>query len=507
MKKNLPRFGTLSWIITISTIIFFCCSSIRHALFHSSAFDLGIFDQSIYLISQGKEPICSFIGFHILGDHAAWILYPLSLLYKIYPDVHWLFAVQAVALALGALPIWHLARQAALKAASAQAIAVAYLLYPLVFNLNLFDFHPEVMALPALLAAVLAARLGKIWWFTGAILWILGCKAVLALTVAAMGLWLLVFENQRLYGAIALLAGIAWFLIATQLIIPLFSGSEAAAVGRYAYLGSSVLEIAQNLLLKPWLVLEKVFSLETLEYLVLLILPIIWGVSPQHLTPLVAAIPSLVINILSESPAQRNLVHQYSLPVLPFLLLVVIASLAAGKGWLPRVSEKRCGGKNERTGRGGDKQTRRIEIPHKISFTRLPNRRWIILWSLITFLALGKYGYFWSIYLNSLDTWQATREALVQIQTPGSVLTAPQIAPHLTHRQVVKLAIAGSECANLDEFEYILLNLPHPGFGSTPKVVVSLLARIKNTPEFQLSYQRDDIYLFTRGNQTLQSQL
>ncbi|NEP02982.1 MAG: DUF2079 domain-containing protein [Symploca sp. SIO2E9] len=496
MEKKRPRFGTLSWIIGVSAVIFFCCSSIRHALFQSSAFDLGIFDQGIYLISQGEQPVCSLIGFHILGDHAAWILYPLSLLYKIYPDVHWLFAMQAVALALGALPTWHLARQAGLKAAPAQAIAVAYLLYPLVFNLNLFDFHPEVMALPALLAAVLAARLSKIWWFTGAVVWILGCKAVLALTVASMGLWLLVFENKRLYGAIALLAGIAWFLIATQLIIPLFSGSEAAAVGRYAYLGSSVLEIAQNLLLKPWLVLGKVFSLETLEYLTLLILPVIWGLSPQHLTPLVPAIPSLVINILSESPAQRNLVHQYSLPVLPFLLLAAIASLAAGRGWL---SNRRWMG--ERKFPWDFRASSELSPPHSIS----PNffsltRRWIILWSLITFLALGKYGYFWSIYLNSLDTWQATGEALAQIQTQGPVLTAPQIAPHLTHRRVVKLAIAGSESAELDEFKYVLLNLPHPGFGSTVEVTASLLTRIENTPQFQLSYQRDHIYLFTRRN-------
>ncbi|WP_332984394.1 hypothetical protein [Microcoleus sp. A003_D6] len=34
-----------------------------------------------------------------MGDRAAFIFYPLALLYKIYPDVHWLLLVQAVALA------------------------------------------------------------------------------------------------------------------------------------------------------------------------------------------------------------------------------------------------------------------------------------------------------------------------------------------------------------------------------------------------------------------------
>jgi uncharacterized membrane protein len=282
----------------------------------------------------------------------------LALFYKIYPDVHWLFAVQAIALSLGALPTFHLARQAGLKESQSIDLAVVYILYPFIFNVNLFDFHPEVIALPALLGAILAAKLNKVGWFCVAIGLILGCKAVLSLTVAAMGLWLLGFEKRRLCGAISLLVGVAWFLIATQLIIPIFSGSEAAAVGRYSYLGNSVIEIVQNLILKPELVLGRIFSLPTLEYIALLLLPIIWGLSPSYVTPLIGAIPTFIINILSDSPAQRNLVHQYSLPILPFLLLSILGSLAAKKSWLL-------------------------------------NKRIIILWSSVCFLSSGKVRLFW----------------------------------------------------------------------------------------------------------------
>jgi len=398
----------LTWMIAGSALLLFACSSLRHALFQSNAFDLGWFDQAVYLISQGQNPIVSIGGFHILGDHAAWIFYPLALLYKIYPDVHWLFAVQAIALAIGALPTFHLARQAGLKESVAIAMAAVYLLYPLVFNVNLFDFHPEVIALPLFLGAILAAQLGRVGAFCIAIAFILGCKAVLSLTVAAMGFWLLVFEKRRWCGVIALFAGVAWFLIATQWMIPFFSGREAAAVGRYAYLGNSVLEIAQNLLFKPGLVLGKVFSLNT-----------------------------------------------------PFLLLVVIGSLGAKRAWLQ-------------------------------------NRRAIVLWALIAFLALAKYGYFGSKYLETGDTREATREAIAQIQTKGGVLVPSQVAPHLSHRPLVKLAIAGSESAELTPFEYVFLNLRHPGFGSTPQVVISLLERLKKMPEFQLTYQRDDVFLFRK---------
>jgi uncharacterized membrane protein len=428
-------------------------------LFQSSVFDLGYFDQAIYLISQGKTPIVSFWGYHFMGGHADWILYFLALPYKIYPDVRWLFVIQAVALALGALPTWQIARQAGLKETQALAMSAVYLLYPLVFNLNLFDFHPEVMALPAILGAILAARKGRIGWFCLSIIFILGCRAALSLTVAAMGFWLLVFEKKRWYGAIALFAGIAWFLIATQVIIPFFRPAGVEAVRRYAYLGNSVLEIAQNLFLQPGLILGRIFSPSTLEYLALLISPVIWGLSPQYLTPLIAAIPTFIINILSDSPAQRDLVHQYSLPILPFLLVAVIASLAAGKTWFRRP-------------------------------------RSLVLWSLILFLALAKYGYFGSIYLDSLDTWQATREAIAKVQTSGGVLTTAEIASHLTHRQLIKFTDVNFPPTNLTQFDYVLLNIRHPGWQSNREFATSLLEKIKNTPEFALNYQRDDVYLF-----------
>ena len=137
-----------------SASLLFAASSLRHGLLQSNAWDLGIFDQPLFLLSQGLPPISTIIDIHILGDHAAWIFYPLSLLYRIYADVHWLFAVQAIALALGAVPTWHLAQQAGLKNQQATALAGVYLLYPLIFNLNLFDFHPEVIALPLFLTAI-----------------------------------------------------------------------------------------------------------------------------------------------------------------------------------------------------------------------------------------------------------------------------------------------------------------------------------------------------------------
>jgi uncharacterized membrane protein len=68
-------------------------------------------------------------------------------------------------LSLGAFPTYLLAIQAGLKENQAIAIVIVYLLYPVLYNSNLCDFHPDTIAVPAILTAVLAARKGKLIWF------------------------------------------------------------------------------------------------------------------------------------------------------------------------------------------------------------------------------------------------------------------------------------------------------------------------------------------------------
>jgi uncharacterized membrane protein len=391
------------------------------------------------------------------------------------------------------------------------------LLYPVVFNINLFDFHPEVIALPALLGAILAARLNKVIWFCSAVLLVLSCKAVLSLTVAAMGLWLLLCEKKQRCGAIALLLGVAWFAIASQKIIPLFSGSEVAGVGRYSYLGKSVLEIAINLILKPQLVLGKVLSFDTLKYIFVLSLPVIWGLLPfsskiglRYLTPLIPAIPTLAINILSDLPFQRSLAYQYSVPIIPFLLLAVISKEEGRR-------KKEQGKPNNRTDAFQNNSVILSEAKNLKSWQQsnslLPLKSpqlpqlWLgmqlpktmIIWSLIIFLFLGESKDFF-LYLNKLDTWQATREAIAQIQPQSSILTDNRLAPHFAHRPIVKLLSQISPQTDLAEFKYILLNQRHP-WPDTEKIGNDLANQLKNTSKFELAYQKNQVLLFKRiGN-------
>ncbi|MFM1842272.1 MAG: hypothetical protein RLZZ490_1008, partial [Cyanobacteriota bacterium] len=308
-------FGIVTLILAIAAIV-------RHLLFQSTAYDLGIFDHGIYLISQGQIPFIQFRGLHLLGDHAALIFYPLALFYWLYPSVYWLFILQAIALALGGIATWHVAKQIGLGQAESLTMAVVYWLYPLVFNINLFDFHPEVLAVPALFWLVWSARAKHWGGFVTMLVIILSTKAVLSLTIAMVGIWLIFWEKRRIFGAISLALGTAWFIIASKIIIPAFSGEEAAAVGRYAFLGNSVGEIALNVFLKPQLVLGALFTPDNFFYLLLLIAPVIWGIWGRAWALFIPAIPTLFLNLITDYQLQKDLIHQYSLPIIPFLLLV-----------------------------------------------------------------------------------------------------------------------------------------------------------------------------------------
>jgi uncharacterized membrane protein len=477
MSKNgfLGLPSRLGWGLAAVTGLLFACSSLRHWLYQSSALDLGYFDHAVYLISRGLPPIVSFWGYHVLGGHADWILYLIAPLYWIHADVHWLLAIQAVSLAGAALPLWHLARQAGLNPAQSQAVVLSYWLYPLVFNLNLFDFHPEVMALPGFLGAVWAARARHWIGFTVCVALILGCRDALSLTVAAMGLWLWLFERRRRMGLMAMGLGLIWFGFATQVVIPYFRPGGVESVARYGYLGRSLGEICQNLVLRPDLFWGRLVSLDSLLYLVLLLAPLAWGLSWRHLAPLLVILPTLAINLLSESAAQRDLTHQYALPALPFLLVAAIAVLA-----------------DDRLKGQGSSAT----PPRFLRLWRQP--RWIVLWSVIGFLALAKFGFFGGKYLDRLDTWQPVQQAVAQITMSGPVLTTSDIVPHLSHRPWLDYTKDNAPPSTLQTFDYVLLNLAHPGWASTPALAQAVLQMAQQDPQFRLQFQQGQVYLFVR---------
>jgi dolichol-phosphate mannosyltransferase len=90
------------------TVVMGWSAAYRHQHYGSNGFDLGIYDQALWLIRQGEAPYVTVRGLHILGDHFTPILYPLSLLYLLAPQPEALLVFQTAFLALAAWPLFRI---------------------------------------------------------------------------------------------------------------------------------------------------------------------------------------------------------------------------------------------------------------------------------------------------------------------------------------------------------------------------------------------------------------
>ena len=456
-----PAGSTVWLLFAAAAAALFLLASLRYALFLATSHDLGFFDQAVYLISRLHRPVVSFIGCHVLGDHAAVILYAIAPLYRIWADVHWLLAVQAVALAAGVFPVHHLAKDAGLDESDSLTLAVVYLASPFLFNANLFDFHPEVIAVPALLGAVLAARRGNLLAVTALVVISLACKEIIGLTVVALGLWLFIGERRRAAGTVAATLGLGWFLVATFWVIPHFAGHQASGFDRYSYLGHDMRSMAVNVVANPWLLGSRLFSLDALWYLVRVAFPVAWALRWGCLTPLTGALPGVLLNVVAGYGGQRNLEFQYTLPILPFLMLTAIQSRSSGRSWLR-------------------------------------SRRAVLWWAGASFLLLANFRAPVSRALASLPTAGAMAEAVRLVDGRGAVLTTAEAAPHLTHRDTVVDTDTSAPPTSLDAFNYVLLNTRRPGWRSNESFAAQLVREAQESRGFLLRYCKDGVYLYTR---------
>ena len=246
----------LFWLVSALLVgLFWGLAALRHTLLQSTGWDLGIFDQVAWQMSQGLEPRSTLIGLHHMGDHGAWMFYAVAPLYRLAPSVQWLFLTQALGLILTAWPLWHLGRQAGLRPRQQWLICGLWWLQPVVFNVNLFDFHPETWAMPLLALAVWANRAERPWLWIACLFLAMGCKAALGLIVLGLALEQALRRRWR-YAVAALLTGGGWLLFVMEVLFPAVNGDAGLATFgrhqvRYAHLGESVGDILRNALFSP----------------------------------------------------------------------------------------------------------------------------------------------------------------------------------------------------------------------------------------------------------------
>ena len=271
-----------------------------------------------------------------LGAHFDPVLALLAPFWLVWPSPHMLLALQAVVTALGALPLFWLARKHIGSGGAALALALAYLLAPALHWQTLSEFHAVALATPLLLFAIWYLDEGRLVPF--AIFAALACatKEHVGLIVAALGVWFAVSHRRPAAGAAIAAAGIAVTAVAVAVVIPHFSPvGESSFYGRYEEIGGGPAGIARTVVTDPTETFAALTERRDATYVFQLLVPV---AALCLLAPLllVAALPELLLNLLSETRTQTSIHFHYSAAS----LAVVYAATALGVAKLARARER-----------------------------------------------------------------------------------------------------------------------------------------------------------------------
>jgi uncharacterized membrane protein len=250
-----------------------------------------------------------------LGAHLDPVLVLFAPLWWVWPTPDLLLVVQAAALALGALPVYWLARKHLGSRRAGLGFGLTYLVYPATTWLALNEFHPGALATPALLFAFWYLDEDRLVPFAASALLAAICREDMPLVIAGYGAWYALARGRRREGATIAIASVAWTFVAVTLVIPHFRGGQTPFVGRYSEARAAALH-------HPWTLFSLAFDHIGVRYLLTLVLPL---AGLCLLAPIaLAALPPLALNLLSAVPAQSSIHFHYTAAVIPPLVAAAV---------------------------------------------------------------------------------------------------------------------------------------------------------------------------------------
>lgn len=351
----------------------------RHQNLRTNALDLGYTDQAVWNTLHGRpfrfstyldaafaldiplgeirEPDM------LLGYHVEPLLAPISLLYVLHDGPETLLWLQTMGIALGAVPVYLLARRRLGRGAAPPGAAEApgsssdagrlswtgpwmpmafvliYLLAPALQAANLSDFHAVALSPALLLAAFYCLEADRLWGFAAFAFLAAMCREEVGLLVAMMGLWAALVRRRRLLGLGTFIGGAGWSLLCLLIIMPHFSGlSTSAFVVRYGQFGADAGEVLRNVGAQPGMLLGWLRQPAIVRYL-----RDLWlnsgGLAVLYPPALAMALPAVAINAFSSYDWMHSGGGHYSATVVPFLIVSAIYGvdwLAQGAAWLAR---------------------------------------------------------------------------------------------------------------------------------------------------------------------------
>jgi uncharacterized membrane protein len=305
----------------------------RHNAFGTWGFDLGIYDQAVWIVSRG-ETFLSIRGLNVWGHHVNAIAFLYAPFVWLGAGARFLIATQAFVLALGAYPAHRIGARRLGSEWAGTICALMVVSTPALGWLAWNNFHFEALSITALLFAW--------WWATerrwrrcgGALLIGLSTREEVGLVVAVLGVALVVHvwrggRSQRVRAAAVALGGGLWYLVCTKAVMPwALGGSDPYYFTRfYGEWGGSAGDLARNIVTKPGKVARTATADDRMTLWTQLLAPT-GGLALLGLPVLLAAAPQALAVALGSQWFLRDLRFQYTALMLAPLFLATIEGAA-----------------------------------------------------------------------------------------------------------------------------------------------------------------------------------
>ena len=322
------RGGRLALVFLVAVALVYTIVLTRylfalHNTFATTAEDLGIMDQVLWNTSHGhfmSQTICNPIGdTNCLGVasrfaiHFEPILIPLSLLYRVAPNVRWLLFLQVAVTASGVFPAYLLAARRLRHALWGVAFSLLFLLYPALQAAVIDAFHPETLAATLLMWALYCLSVRRYRMLVVLCCVALLCKETLALDVIGIGLFVALAQRRRWQGVSLCLLGVAALVLALVLMHVASPLGRSPVAGRLDGLTHDPLHTLALVATDP----------DRRAYMFRLLAPA--GFLPL-LSPwtLLIALPSMLLNLASSDPLMYSGGYQYNSDIVPVLIAATI---------------------------------------------------------------------------------------------------------------------------------------------------------------------------------------
>jgi len=453
-------------------------SILRYRSFNTGRFDLGNMTQAVWATAHGHPlAVTNLEGDQVsrLGSHVDPILVFFAPLWWLWPSPSMLLAAQAVAIALGALPVFWLARKHVGSERAGIGFALAYLLYPAVQWLTLNEFHPVALACPLLLFAFWYLDEERLVPF--AIFAVLAAltKEEIPLVIAGMGVWYALSRRRFREGAAIAVIGLCATAVSVEVVMPHFNaGASSRFYERYGALGGSPREVVETIFTHPGRLFTTAFDREGLHYLIDLFLPLalLFAAAPLAL---IAAAPELALNLLSATHTQSSIHHHYTAGLIP--PLIVASVLGAGR--LAR-----------------DRKERGIVLAAAAVAVALLANYGLGAIPLWRDLPGGESYQAYAAHVSTHD--RVVERALDRIPGDAAVSATNSLGSHLSGRHRFL------SFPHVEDAEWIAADETQPGYADRwdPLATAKGLARLRRNPQWRLVFSEDGVLVFKRASRT-----